>query len=119
MLPAFLWLVSGPFDSSNMSVLLRNGFGTEKVRAAGKAVNAQGLGLEPAPGNADRERMSLNFSKGFCADTCSAGWQPIGLCFVMTAIQKSGYLARKFYKVSVIFRRLPTTHCQVKNHSSF
>lgn len=58
MLPAFLGLISCPFDSCNMSVLLTNGFGTEKARAvagthhgpAGKAVNAQGLGLEQLQG---------------------------------------------------------------------
>lgn len=48
-----------------------------------------------------------------------AGWQQIGLCFVMTAIQEFGYLARKFYKVSVTFRRILTTYCQVKNTISF
>lgn len=62
MLPAFLGLISCPFDSGNMSVLLTNGFGTEKARAvagthrgpAGKAVNAQGLGLERLQGRRTR-----------------------------------------------------------------
>lgn len=40
------------------------------------------------------------------------GQQQIGLC-VMTAIQKFGKLARKFYKVLAIFRIL-IIHCQVK-----
>ena len=39
-----------------------------------------GLGAGGAPGQADRERIALNFAVGFCAGVCSAGWQRIGLC---------------------------------------